>query len=192
MKTLQTRWVGIRPLLMHNGSLADWQNPFTQKIKEITNKPSKKRTEADYALCDRLEWEGSLYLDDNDGIIVPSDNIERTIQAGGEKSRIGKQIKASVFCSEPHTRLEYNGGSRDLDRLYADGRFSYRKGVVISRSRVIRVRPRFNEWSITFDVEFDESLINQKALLKAMVDAGSLVGLGDFRPKFGRFSVEQL
>jgi hypothetical protein len=31
-----------------------------------------------------------------------------------------------------------------------------------------------------------------KNLVKAMTDAGSLVGLGDWRPKFGRFLVEEL
>jgi len=45
-------------------------------------------------------------------------------------------------------------------------------------------------WSLTFTLEFDDSILNEKALVKAMVDAGALIGLGDWRPKFGRFSVE--
>jgi hypothetical protein len=47
-------------------------------------------------------------------------------------------------------------------------------------------------WSLSFDIEFDDSIVNPKNLLKAMSDAGSLVGLGDWRPKFGRFLVEEV
>jgi hypothetical protein len=47
-------------------------------------------------------------------------------------------------------------------------------------------------WTMTFDLEFDEGIVNPKNLMKAMTDAGSLVGLGDWRPKFGRFLVEEL
>jgi hypothetical protein len=47
-------------------------------------------------------------------------------------------------------------------------------------------------WSILFELEFDDSIINEESVLKAAVDAGALIGLGDWRPKFGRFTVERL
>jgi hypothetical protein len=45
-------------------------------------------------------------------------------------------------------------------------------------------------WVLRFELEFDDSVIGPKELVKAMNDAGALVGLGDWRPKFGRFLVE--
>ena len=98
MNTLQIKWTGIRPLVMHNGLMAEPTNTYTRRIKKIVAKGSKKLTEHDYAERDRLEWEAGLYLDDELGLTIPSDNVERAIQLGAQKSRIGKDIAAAVFC----------------------------------------------------------------------------------------------
>jgi hypothetical protein len=190
MKTIATTWTGIRPIVMHNGLMADPTNPTVRRIKEITSKGSKKLTDSDYEERDRLEWEAGLYWDDAIGPVIPSDNIERCIQLGAQKSRIGKDVQAAVFCSDAQVRLEYEG-PRDKRKLQQDPRFTLRKGVAVQQSRIIRIRPMFpTGWLLTFTLEYDESIINEKNLVKAMVDAGALIGLGDWRPKFGRFTVE--
>ena len=189
---MKVKWTGIRPLVMHNGLMADPTNPLVRRAKEITSKGSKKMTDADYEEKNRIDWEGGLYWDSEDGLIIPSDNIERCIQLGAQKSRIGKDVQAAMFCVTPHVAIDYNG-PKDKEKLYADPRFSLRKGVAVNKARVIRIRPMIpTGWSMTFDVEFDDGIVNPKNLLKAMTDAGSLVGLGDWRPKFGRFLVEEL
>ena len=191
MKTLTVTWTGIRPLVMHNGLMADPTNPYTRKIKEIVSKGSKKMTESDYENRDRLEWEAGLYWDDKDGLIMPSDNIERCIQLGAQKARRGKDVQAAVFCSDTHAVIQYEGRTTNKDKLYNHPAFTLRKGVAIQKSRLIRVRPMVpTGWSIKFTVEYDDSIVNEKDLLKAMQEAGALVGLGDWRPKFGRFLVE--
>ena len=192
MKTIKVKWTGIRPLVMHNGLMADPTNPLVRRIKEITSKGSKKLTDADYEERDRLEWDAGLYWDSRDGLIMPSDNIERCIQLGAQKSRIGKDVQAAVFCATPHAVINH-AGPKDKDKLYADPRYTLRKGVAVQKSRIIRIRPMIpTEWSMSFDIEFDEGIVNPKSLLKAMADAGSLVGIGDWRPKFGRFLVEEI
>jgi hypothetical protein len=192
MKTIKVKWTGIRPLVMHNGLMADPTNPLVRRIKEITSKGSKKLTDADYEERDRLEWDAGLYWDTQDGLIMPSDNIERCIQLGAQKSRIGKDVQAAVFCATPHAVINH-AGPKDKDKLYADPRYTLRKGVAVQKSRIIRIRPMIpTEWSMTFDIEFDEGIVNPKNLFKAMADAGSLVGIGDWRPKFGRFLVEEI
>ena len=189
MKTTAMKWTGIRPLVMHNGLMADPTNPYSRRIKEIVSKGTKKLTDSDYEERDRLEWEAGLYWSEKEGPIIPSDNIERCIQLGAQKSRIGKDVQAAVFCSEPEVRVEYDG-PRNKDKMFADPRFTLRKGVAIQKSRLIRVRPMIPVgWSITFELEFDDSIVNEKSLIKACIDAGALVGLGDWRPKFGRFTV---
>jgi hypothetical protein len=192
MKTIKVKWSGIRPLVMHNGLMADPTNPLVRRIKEITSKGSKKMTDSDYEERDRLEWEAGLYWDSEDGLIMPSDNIERCVQLGAQKSRIGKDVQAAVFCANTHVPIVYDG-PKDKDKLYDDPRFSLRKGVAVQKSRIIRIRPMIpTGWTMAFDLEFDEGIVNPKNLMKAMTDAGSLVGLGDWRPKFGRFLVEEL
>lgn len=187
MKIITLELTGIRPLVMHNGLMADPTNPMVRRIKEIVSKGSKKMTEADYEERDRLEWEAGLYYDKKRGPIIPSDNIERCIQLGAQKSRLGKDVAAAVFCTEADTKLEYDG-PRDLEGLYADPRFILRKGVAVQKSRLIRIRPMFpTGWKLRFELEFDETIINEKNLVKAVEDAGALIGMGDWRPKFGRF-----
>jgi hypothetical protein len=176
---------------MHNGALADWQNEYTQQITAITTKGSRKLTETDFARRDRLEWEGSLYWN-HDGPAIPSSNIERCIQLGAQKSRLGKDVLSAVFCADSEVVLKYDG-PRDRDKMYADSRFVLRGGVRIQKSRIIRVRPMIpTGWSLEFDLEFDDTVINEQALHRAMIDAGALIGLGDWRPKFGRFICEIL
>jgi hypothetical protein len=188
--TLPVKWTGIRPLIMHNGLMADWKHPLVQQLKDIVSKGSRKLTEADFEKRERLEWDAGLYWDDQDGLFIPGDNIERCIQKGAEKSRIGKDIAACVFCAQPIVPLEYDG-PKDRNKMYADSRFVLRKGIVIKKSRIIRVRPMIpTGWSLTFELEFDSTIVNPKALMRAMVDAGTIIGLGDWRPKFGRFLVE--
>lgn len=196
MKTLNVRWTGIRPLVLHNGLLADPTNPYVIAIKKLTAKKNKK-TDFDNEEIARLEWLGGLYLGpDKKTLVIPSDNIERAIQEGAKKSRLGKDAQAAVFCSEPEVEIAHEDiHGRNPDSLYADksGRFILRKGVKVALSRVIRVRPLIpTGWSLTFSLEYDESIINVRALEQAMTDAGALVGLGDWRPKFGRFTVEVL
>jgi hypothetical protein len=193
MKTMKVKWTGIRPLIMHNGLLADPTNPVVVEQKKITAKKNKK-TDADCFELARLEFLGGLYLGVDGRLIIPSDNIERTIQDGARKSRLGKDVQAAVFCSDSEIAIHHPLiDGKSPDQLWADkqGRFVLRKGVKVTTSRVIRVRPMIpTGWVLSFDLEYDESIINPRNLEQAMIDAGALCGLGDWRPKFGRFTVE--
>lgn len=193
MKTIKTTWTGIRPLISHNGLLVDPLNPFTRQIKAITSKGSKKLTDADHAQRDRLEWEGGLYYDEAaKRPYIPSDNLESCIRAGARKQRLGKNVEAAVLVSDDIVHVEYQG-PKDREKMYADPRFTLRKGIVVpaTGNRLIRIRPMLPVgWKLSFTLEYDETVVNEESLIKAMQDAGSLIGLGDHRPKFGRFLVE--
>jgi hypothetical protein len=54
----------------------------------------------------------------------------------------------------------------------------------------MRVRPMFREWSIEFDYAYDETELDEQSVITAAEIAGRLVGLCDYRPRFGRFDVE--
>lgn len=191
MKTMNCKWTGVRPLLMNNGQMCDPLNEVVKKTKEITKKGSKKTTDSDYETLYRLKWFGELYHSPDIGLFIPSDNVERCIQQGAQKQRLGKDVLAAVFCSESEIKLHF-AGTTTAEKLYESGKFILKKPVVMANgSRVISVRPMIpTGWHINFTLEYDDSIINEKDLLKSMVDAGALVGLGDWRPKFGRFGVE--
>jgi len=191
MKTIKVKWVGIRPLLMNNGIMADPLNPNVRAVKEITSKGQSKMTLDDHATVERYKYLGSLYMGDK-GPVIPSDNIERCIQLGAQKSKKGKELQAACYCVQTEVPLEYDG-PKAAEKLYDSGKFVLKKGVVIARRRIMGIRPMFpTGWSITFDLEFDETVLNLSSITKAMLDAGTLIGLGDWRPKFGRFLPEVL
>ena len=194
MKDIKIKITGIRPLVLHNGLMADPTNPYTIAIKKITSKGSKKLTEHDYAERDRLEWEAGLYWSDEiGGIAIPSDNLERCIQEGAKKNRLGKDFAAAVFVQESEVEVVHRLSGKTKERINAEPGYTLRKGVKVQLSRIIRIRPLIpTGWTMTFTVEFDESIVNKQAVATALTEAGSLVGLGDWRPKFGRFTVEVL
>ena len=189
MKEIAIHITGIRPLIMHNSSMVDPENPFVRRIKEISSKGTRKITDADIAEREHLEWEGGLYWDDELGPVIPADNIERCVQEGAQKSRLGKLAKSSILCTDAIVRIEYKG-PRTKEEMYRDRRFIFRKAVGIQKNRIIRVRPMIpTGWEIHPKLEFDESILNESAIKRALADAGALVGLCDWRPKFGRFTV---
>lgn len=190
METTRMKWTGIRPIIMHNGELADPMNQTVREIKNITSKGSRKMTDTDYACLQRLEWEGSLYWDDEHGPYIPNDNIERCLQLGAQKSRMGKEIQSVAFVMDDIVKLSFNG-PKEKEKLFQPN-FILRKGVSVNKgSRTIRVRPRFPVgWSINFTVEFDDQIVDRASIIKAAIDAGARIGLGDWRPKYGRFDVE--
>ena len=60
----------------------------------------------------------------------------------------------------------------------------------IGRKKVMTCRPRFNDWACQIEIVYDPSLIDKTALVIALTKAGDVVGLGDYRPLFGRFKGE--
>jgi hypothetical protein len=179
---------------MHNAAMVDPLNPHVRRIKDINSKGSKKLTDSDREEMQRLEWAGSLYWDEKLGLHIPSENIEKCIREGATKSRLGKAAEAASFVTDPVVKLDCGKYPMDLDKLYELSEYQFRKPVRIppkTGARIMKVRPVIpTGWKLTFVVEFDDSVINSKDIVKAMIDAGALVGLGDWRPKFGRFTVE--
>jgi hypothetical protein len=176
---------GVAPLLMHNGQLADPLNHLTQAIRKISTK--KDKTEADLEELAHLEWLGSLYLHQQEPCL-PGELLEGTLVEAAKKRRRGKQVSAGVWC-EQQFPLQYEG-PREPEVLWNDSRFRFTIGVRVQRNRVMRTRPRFEAWAADITVTFNDELLNQAEVLDLLRLAGEQVGIGDWRPKFGRFVVE--
>jgi len=189
MDTIYLEWTGIRPLLHSNGMLVDPLNLYVIRIKEMTDKGSRKMTEADHRAVDRLKWEGALYFDDKIGPFMPNDNIEACLIDGAAKFRKAKAMESAATVVDEIVKLDYDG-PRTIEALYAAERFALRKRTKLG---VIACRPMFpTGWRIRFQVEFDDSVISRKHIVNAATAAGRLVGLGAWHPKFGRFLSEEV
>lgn len=174
---------------MHNERLADPTSQWAKALKVISKKRAK--SDDDIAALKHAEWMGGLYVNDKGAPAIPVDWLLACALAGGKRFKIGQLIKAGVFAVKDMFELDFDFKKKtDLDALYADGRFVDYRGVVVSRARVMRCRPHFPGWSLEAALAFDPTTIDKSQLLQALETAGNLVGIGDYRPRFGRFTIE--
>jgi hypothetical protein len=185
---IEVKWTGLAPLIMHRGELANPFDFYAQQMKTLSGK-KKKTLEQLKDLAD-VEWMGSLYYDKTSGVNIPADNIIKAIIEGARKRKMGKQVESSVFVDED-AALIYSGPN-DPKELMKVAEHYYQRTIRVQASRIVRTRPKFNTWAIAFPVDFDDQVIDRGDLIDAMKTAVSLVGLGDWRPRFGTFKSEVL
>ena len=187
MANLKARLTSVSPLLMHNGQTADPQNRFSKAMKEISGK--RKKTDADFEELARLEWYAGLYVNDDGKIIIPSDVMDAVLINGAKKSKQGSTAKSAIWVSED-SLLNFPGHEMSIDDLWKDEGMRFKKAVKIGTSKVMRTRPIFKKWHFDVSIEYDELQLNKSSIVSILKDAGRMVGVCDWRPKYGRFEVE--
>lgn len=176
---------GTAPLIQHNVRLANPLDPITRAMKEISGK--RKKTDDDLFRLARLEFEGGLYFMNGIGPYVPGANIEKTIVEGARITKQGKQVERGLFVTDNESPLIY-AGPRTIEDLWADESYRSMMSVKVGQARIMRCRPWFHNWALEVTAEVDEGLLNLEALNSICSDAGAMVGLGDYRPRYGRFT----
>ena len=139
--------------------------------------------------------EACLYKDDKGVVGMPQPNLFRAIIDAGKFFKAGKSkvttlkssmIPACVSIEElfiPIVHKEpWTVDSRPV-RIPSTG------------GRIIRHRPMFNDWALSFTLTLDTTMLAPKVLREIVDAAGTRIGLGDFRPDckgpFGKFCVTQ-
>lgn len=161
---------GLTALLMHSYPLVP--------IEAIEKKSPEEQAEL------------ATYRDpDTKGLYVPGVNVQRalvsaaTYSKGKGRGSLQKSAAACLLVSPERIPL-------GVDRYTIDSR-----PVVMpaTKGRVMRHRPRIDPWAITFDLEWDPTLLTEPQVRRIVDDFGSRVGLLDFRPErkgpFGRCMV---
>lgn len=178
---------GVKPLLMHNARLSNPLDDVAKKMKKISSK--RVKTEDDYEELARLEHMGGLYFDPETGPYVPGQNFERCLVDAARTTKAGKKIERGVFVESDVNPLQYDG-PRDIAGLWKDENFRHAASVKVTTSRVTRTRPHFRQWSADAEGMFDPAIIGIDELREIADTAGRMIGLGDWRPRFGRFTAE--
>jgi hypothetical protein len=186
-ETIRARLIGDRPLLMHSSRLADPLDPSAIALSRLTSKRAK--TTADFEEIARAEWYGGLWLAEGRPC-VPPEAIESCFAAAARMRRLGKQAQAGVACVGTPL-LSYRGPS-DIDALWSDKNFRFRFSVQVGGSRLMRTRPRFLEWTLAIELEYLPSVMDRAVVIEILQLGGAREGLGDWRPRFGRFRVENI
>jgi hypothetical protein len=191
LNTIQIKISGESPLLCHNGQTADPRNTYSKAIKAVSSK--RKKTDADFDEMARLEWLAGLYRF-RDDLVIPDYVLESVFINGAKKSKRGPQAKCGLFFTD-HAPLEFEGKPVEitddsLAKLFDAGDHTHAIAVKVGMAKVIRTRPIFRRWSLTATGQFDPDVLNHRDITEIADDAGKLVGIGDWRPKHGRFSAE--
>jgi hypothetical protein len=186
-ETIHLKFTGDRPLLMHSGRLSDPLDPIVHELSKITGK--RMKTRADHEEIARIEWYGGLWLS-NGRPCIPPEAIEGAFITAARSRRKGKQACAGLLVEGP-ALLDYDG-PKVPDELWKDESFRLRHGVRVNNARTMRTRPRFANWSAKVTTTFLPTLLNRAEVIEIFHIAGFLVGIGDWRPKYGKFAVQSL
>ncbi|MEO3922661.1 hypothetical protein ABGB07_02080 [Micromonosporaceae bacterium B7E4] len=180
---------GTRPLLMHNVRLASPLNAYAKQLKALNSK--RVKTDEDRLAVARVEFEGSLYFDDEVGPYVPGPNLLASLVEGGRLTKAGKKIERGVNVDDLIMPLIYRG-PRDVESLWGGGESEYvdLRTVVVQRNKVDRCRPIFREWAFEAEILLDPAVIDLAEFTDVARNAGGMAGIGDYRRMYGRYSVE--
>ena len=186
MELLKLRLTGASPLMMHSDRLANPLLPETKAHKSLTAK--RKKTDEDHLAITRSEFISGLYWNEGVGVHVPGQNFDATFLAGAKLQKLGTAWKRGSLVVTDRVKLLYDG-PRTPEALWEDTRFVDCRGVKVGTAKIMRYRPVFMEWAAELELAFNPEIMDEGEIKKALGDAGALIGVCEYRPRFGRFQV---
>ena len=121
---------------------------------------------------------------DKGEVCIPSDDLKCSIVAAGKRFKDSLSKRKSM---EKTLEQELSVEPEDLSFGVKKTTFFKRAAVVMSRSHTIRPRPMIQNWKLKFELDSGELPLG---VVREVLDrAGAHVGLGNFRPDFGRYKV---
>lgn len=214
-RTYEVTITGSTPLLMHQDNI-DWADQIGKWLLVPEN---KKMSKAGDDRTPAFNWIGGMYHDD-EVICIPSDNIMRALMEGGAMVPVpggknGKTFKSQsqsgMSVVEPFWPVSVNGKQIPVARIFGDlanetdfdvhkktvaelGFRLFIKRAKVGTSKHVRVRPRFDTWSVSGHVSVWDEQITDQVIEDIFAYAGKYKGLCDWRPggktpgSFGMFS----
>jgi hypothetical protein len=177
MKKYKVEITGITPLLQNKPAEYGFNEQWVEK---------KAST----------DWEKEalqkLYVDSEGQIYQPATHIERALIEAGKKVKVKGQGKAT------YSKLFGSMASiEEFELVHGIQDYEIFKCLVVipsTNGRVIRYRPMFKKWKLSFHVEAEDE-IPCDVIKESLEIAGKYVGIGDWRPekkgKYGKFQVTE-
>lgn len=169
MYQVKVKIEGVSPLLQHR-----------YEMEKAEDKSKKKAGSVDYS----EQVEQAIYRDEQGNIYQPSSHIEGSLmkaavnfQIAGKGKKTYKDLTKMVIVEPfaiPHLHPAFKVDKRP---------------VVINRARIVRCRPRFDKWELVFTMLVQEDQLPVEVLEEILEYAGRYIGIGDYRPRFGRFRI---
>ena len=212
-RTYSVTLTGESPLLLHRDNLA-----WAEAVKRWSSDPANKANSV--AGDDRTppyRWIGCLYV--NNGLLtIDSDNLMTVLREGGAKCPTGKgnktfkrETQSGIVVNEIGWPIVVNGSAikfAAIEPLTSEKDFAVHETTVqslgfslfvkrasINGSKHVRVRPRFDSWSVSGTLTVLDENITTDVIQNILTHAGRFAGVGDWRPSspkspgpFGRFT----
>lgn len=138
-----------------------------------------------------------LYTTPDGRPMLPGPNLFRSLIDAGAFHKAGRRqitsgksslVPAGIALLEIECPIEHPDAQPVLWEVDS-------RSVVIPATggRVMAHRPRFDTWRIKFTLKVDDTMFDEAIVRRLVDDAGTKIGIGDFRPSrkgpFGRFVV---
>jgi hypothetical protein len=165
---------GTAPFLFHRWSVE------SIAAKASARKGSKQKKSDDV--------ESYVYRDTNGDLCIPGEYLRQSLIAAAkflQDPRSPRKSAADLFKAGIVVQTELASlNQKSWD--YLDQR-----RVMVQRNGITRQRPAISSgWRVSFDITvLVPEYISRELLHEALMLAGRLVGMGDFRPTYGRFAV---
>jgi len=172
--TVAVKIVGTAPLLFHR-----WSNEAVAEKAAAAKGSKTKKTD---------NVESYVYRDKSGGICLPGEYLRQAVIAAAkfrQDPRSPRKSAMDLFKASIVVLTE-------LAPLGADSwDFIDRRRVLVQRNAITRERPGMREgWEATIELMvLTPEYVSLDILSDVLTNAGRLVGVGDFRPTFGRFRV---
>ena len=173
MREIEVTIRGVAPLLQHKMSLEE-EAQLSSKTKKSTGQhkgddPETFLYKVKGTICQPAEHILQAIIKRLGGY---------KIQGKGKKTylEMGKGSLNIVPDMIPHKIQDWEPDSRTVV-------------IKATKGRVVRVRPKLTDWELDFKIEIINDELPVEVIKAALDDAGREGGLGDFRPRFGRFIV---
>ncbi len=191
MYEVQVKIQGTAPLLQHK---------FGADIMEAMMQGSRKNTGSpDWS----AEWMGTMYADKAGYLYQPATHIEGALvkaatsfKIKGQKSKTWKDpIKAYVYVSPDNIPHLFNGEpvkapNADLVLNPTENLSVSIMRAVVQRAAIARSRLMIAiGWELAFTIQVVDDQVRAEVLREILEEAGRAVGIGDYRPRYGRFQV---
>ncbi len=185
---------------MNCDTLANPLHPTTKKLKEITSLKTKQ--DEHHLAIAKLQWNASLYYDDEIGLYLSSKMIIGCLRASARKEKKGLHMKALIVDCIPGTPLiGYEGMSPEKLWCVKNKKdmqvHVFTESVNVQRAKTMRTRPIFNNWEVKFESFLNTEILSEIELRRIIERAGFEYGVGELRPQLatgicGRFELVEM
>lgn len=181
---------GTRPMLMHNGRLANPLDPLTRQVAGLAAK--RKKTTDDYQLLLSHEALAGCWETPDGRLGLPTENVWASLYQAAKAFKLGQLVKrALLFDGDEVSSLRVNGKEVNAKAFVhqPDGQNMFIRTVNVNGRKVLRARPIVRNWESTHAFALLDDVMDTNDLGRVLEYAARLVGVGDWRPLYGRYEV---